>query len=99
MVFEIADITVIPGSAVQFEAAVAAALPLFRAAPGCMSMALRKCVEQAERYQLHVQWKTLEDHTVHFRNSAAFQEWRKLAGPFFAAPPAVTHWDLPVPGF
>jgi heme-degrading monooxygenase HmoA len=99
MVLEIADIEIKPGTASQFEQAVAEAAPLFEAARGCVSMKLRRCVEQADRYQLHVQWRTLEDHTVHFRASAAFQEWRRLAGPFFATPPAVTHWGAAPVGF
>lgn len=99
MVLEIAEINVLPSNGEQFEAAVAAAIPLFKGAQGCVSMALRKCIEEAGRYQLHVQWKTLDDHTVHFRSSEAFQQWRKLAGPFFAEPPVVTHWELPVSGF
>ena len=39
-------------------------------------------------------WDTLENHTVDFRGSPAFQDWRALVGPFFAAPPAVEHFDL-----
>ncbi len=34
---------------------------------------------------------SLEDHTVGFRNSQAFADWRALVGPFFAAPPEVEH--------
>jgi heme-degrading monooxygenase HmoA len=98
MILEIADIEITPGTGSQFEAAVAAAAPLFKAARGCVSMALRRCIEEADRYQLHVEWLTLEDHTVHFRGSEAFQQWRSLAGPFFTAPPVVRHWDTAVPG-
>jgi hypothetical protein len=41
-----------------------------------------------------IYWDTLENHTVDFRESAAFQDWRALVGPFFAAPPAVEHFNL-----
>lgn len=99
MILEIADISILPGTARQFEAAVTAAVPLFNAAHGCAGMVLRKCIEEDHRYQLHVRWTTLEDHTVRFRGSDAFQEWRKLAGPFFAGSPSVTHWNLAVSGF
>jgi heme-degrading monooxygenase HmoA len=99
MVLEIADIEIKPGTSSEFEAAVAAAAPFFKSARGCVSMALRRCVEQANRYQLHVEWQTVEDHTVHFRGSDNFQEWRRLAGPYFAAPPGVTHWESSAAGF
>jgi heme-degrading monooxygenase HmoA len=99
MILEIATIEITPGTSAEFERAVAAAAPLFKAACGCVSMALRRCVEQPGCYHLHVEWQTLEDHTVHFRGSEAFQEWRRLAGPFFAVPPVVTHWDTTPAGF
>ncbi|MBC7617999.1 MAG: antibiotic biosynthesis monooxygenase, partial [Candidatus Saccharibacteria bacterium] len=43
---------------------------------------------------LQIFWGTLEDHTVGFRQSALFTEWRGLVGPFFAAPPVVEHFSL-----
>jgi len=91
MVTEIAHITIDPAQATQFEAAVARSAPLFRAASGCQGMALERTVEDPARYRLVIRWATLEDHTVAFRGSQAFVEWRALAGPFFAAPPVVEH--------
>jgi hypothetical protein len=46
-----------------------------------------------------VQWETLENHTVDFRGSTDFQEWRKLVGDCFAAPPEVEHVTEVVKGF
>jgi hypothetical protein len=43
---------------------------------------------------LMIFWDTLEDHTVHFRQSPAFAEWRAIVGPFFASPPVVEHFNL-----
>ena len=91
MVTEIAQITIDPSQAAGFEAAVAQAAPLFRAARGCHGMALERTVEDPARYRLVVRWETREDHTVAFRGSPAFLEWRALAGPFFKAPPVVEH--------
>ena len=39
-----------------------------------------------------IRWKTLEDHTVGFRTSPLFAEWRALVGPYFAEPPSVKHY-------
>ena len=39
---------------------------------------------------------TLEDHTVGFRGSPAFAQWRAIVGPFFAAAPQVEHFELVV---
>jgi hypothetical protein len=37
-------------------------------------------------------WATLEDHTVGFRGSPAFTQWRAQVGPFFATLPVVEHF-------
>lgn len=89
MFLEIAEITVTDPA--RFEAAVAAARPCFLRAKGCHGLQLHRLVETPEVYRLVVTWETVEDHTVTFRNSGDFQEWRRLAAPFFAAPPKVTH--------
>ena len=76
MVLEIAQIDVKPGMENDFEAGVQKAVPLFRRAKGCKSVELQRSVEKPERYRLFVQWETLENHTVDFRGSADFAEWR-----------------------
>ena len=95
MILEMAHIAVKPGAEAAFEAAVAQAAPLFRAAPGCGGVELHRVVETPGRYVLMVRWDTLEDHTVRFRSSEAFQQWHALAGPHFASPPHVQHtWTV-----
>lgn len=93
MVTEIAYLTIDPARAAEFEAAVAAAAPVFAAAKGCRSMRLERVAEDPAQYRLIVGWDSIEAHTEDFRNSAGFQEWRALAGPFFVAPPRVEHWE------
>jgi len=34
------------------------------------------------------------NHTVDFRESPAFAEWRGIVGPFFASAPQVEHFAL-----
>ena len=93
MVTEIAYLTIDPAKAAEFEAAVGAAAPLFRAAEGCHGMALDRVIEDPAQYRLRVTWETVDHHMVTFRESPAFQEWRALAGPFFIEPPRVEHWE------
>ena len=99
MVTEIAQIDVKPGMEAEFEAGVKNAAPLFKRAKGCHGMELRRSVEKPTRYRLFVEWATVEDHTVAFRGSADFQEWRKLVGHCFASPPDVEHVALAIKGF
>ena len=91
MILEIAQIDVKPGMENDFEAGVKSAVPLFKRAKGCKGMTLQRSHEKPARYRLFVQWETLENHTVDFRGSADFQEWRKLVGHCFASPPEVEH--------
>jgi heme-degrading monooxygenase HmoA len=91
MILEIAQIDVKPGMEAEFETGVKNAAPLFKRAKGCTGMALQKSHEKPQRYRLFVKWDTLENHTVDFRGSADFQEWRKLVGHCFASPPDVEH--------
>ena len=91
MILEIAQIDVKPGLEAEFEAGVAKAAPLFRRAKGCTGLSLQRSVEKPSRYRLFVHWQTVENHTIDFRGSADFQEWRKLVGHCFASPPEVEH--------
>jgi hypothetical protein len=41
----------------------------------------------------------VEDHMVHFRESADFQTWRAEVGPYFATPPQVQHTTVALAAF
>ena len=95
MILEIADIQIIPGKNAEFEAAIArAAQQIISKAVGFCDYRVQHGIESPQRYVLMIHWKTLENHTVDFRESAAFQEWRALVGPYFAAAPVVEHFTL-----
>src|SRR5215469_2071115 len=99
MITEIAQIDVKPGTEKEFEQGVQQAVPIFRRAKGCRSMELRRSIEKPTRYRLFVGWDIVENHTVDFRGSADFQEWRKLVAHCFASPPDVEHVNETVKGF
>lgn len=92
MVLEAAILQVVPGQEHAFEEAMLRAAPVIAATPGYIRHELRRCMETKGRYLLLVQWETLEAHTVAFRESPRFGEWRAIIGPFFAAPPNVEHY-------
>ena len=99
MILEIAQIDVKPGMEAEFKNAVHMAAPLFKRAKGCLGMSLWHSHEISERFRLFVQWETLENHLVDFRESADFQAWRRLVGHCFATPPHVEHVKEVVKGF
>ena len=99
MVLEHALLSIRPGEADQFEVALAEARAVIADSPGFISLTLRRGVERPDAYLLLVEWETLDDHLVGFRQSERFVRWRELIGPYFAAPPAVDHFvgvELPV---
>ena len=96
MITEIAQIEIKPGSEQEFEAAVGKARAAFGRAQGFHGLELHKSIEKPQRYRLMVKWATLENHTVDFRGSENFTEWRGLVGGFFASPPEVEHTETVV---
>ena len=99
MILEIATIKIKDGTDQAFKTAVEEAVPLFQSARGCQSMNLRRCVEEPNTYLLFVEWETLENHTVDFRESDAFQKWRGLIGDYLAETPSAVHYEIVVQGF
>jgi len=95
MILELADIRIHPGQQEQFDAAIQRGLAeVISQAKGFSGFKVNKGIESPERYVLMIFWETLENHTVDFRESPAFLQWRSIVGPFFAAPPTVEHFSL-----
>ncbi|WP_427915549.1 antibiotic biosynthesis monooxygenase family protein [Ramlibacter sp. MMS24-I3-19] len=95
MIVEIADIRTRPEDKAAFaEAITRAAATVLSKAGGYRRHTILACQETPGRFILHVEWETLEAHTVGFRQSPAFAEWRAIIGPFFAQPPHVEHFDV-----
>lgn len=95
MILELADIRIHPGQNAAFEEAIQHGLKtVISEAKGFQGFKVNRGIENTERYVLQIFWDTLEDHTVGFRESAAFADWRAIVGPFFAGAPVVEHFDL-----
>ena len=94
MILEVAILDVILGQESEFQAAFANASPIISAMQGYVSHQLQRCVEKQNRYILLVNWETLEDHTVGFRGSEQYQEWKKLLHHFYDPFPTVEHYEL-----
>lgn len=95
MILEVADIRIKTGQQSEFENAVQTALStVFPKAKGFQHHTFHRCIESPDRYVLQLTWDSLEDHTVEFRGSPLFAEWRSLVGNFFAQPPHVEHFEL-----
>ena len=94
MILEVAILNVIAGKETDFEAAFKKASAIISSMPGYLSHQLQRCLENRSRYVLLVNWKKLEDHTVGFRGSPQYQEWRKLLHHFYDPFPTVEHYEM-----
>lgn len=95
MILEVADIRIQPGQQAAFDEAIQRGVETVIArAKGFRGYKVNRGVESPERYLLQIYWETLENHTVDFRESSAFADWRAIVGPFFAQPPQVEHFEL-----
>lgn len=93
MILEVAILDVKPNQAQKFEEAFNEAQKIISSITGYVSHQLQKCIEKNNRYILLVNWKTLEDHTVGFRGSKEYEEWRALLHHFYEPFPEVEHYQ------
>jgi heme-degrading monooxygenase HmoA len=95
VILEVAILDVIIDKETEFEDAFEKVQAIISSMKGYQSHQLQKCVENSSRYILLVNWDSLEDHTVGFRESSQYQEWRKLLHHFYEPFPEVEHY-IPV---
>lgn len=92
-VLEVAILDIVPGEEHAFESSFAKAQSIIAAMPGYREHELQRCMEVSNRYILLVRWQTLEDHTVGFRGSPEYQEWKALLHHFYDPFPVVQHYE------
>ena len=93
MILEVATLDVRPGQVAAFETAFREASAIISSMPGYLSHGLQRCLERPNRYVLLVNWQTLEDHTIGFRQSSEYQRWKTLLHHFYDPFPTVEHYE------
>jgi heme-degrading monooxygenase HmoA len=93
MILEVAILNVIPGHEPEFELAFKQASKIISSMNGFIHLQLQRCLERPNTYVLLVNWVTLEDHTVGFRQSPEYQQWRALLHHFYDPFPTVEHFE------
>ncbi len=93
MILEHVVLDVRAGAADEFEAAFKEAQSIVAGSPGFVSLRLERCIEQADRYLLLVEWESVAAHEEGFRKSPAFEDWRRLLHHFYPQPPSVQHFE------
>lgn len=97
MILEVAILQVKPGLSNEFESSFRKASKIISSMRGYISHELQKCVETDNKYILLVRWDTLKDHTVGFRTSPEYLQWKELLHHFYDPFPVVEHYiDIPL---
>lgn len=94
MITEHAILPVLAGRESAFEAAFEQARLIISDMPGFRRLTLSRSVESPSEYLLLVDWDTLEDHTVGFRTSERYLQWKSLLHEFYEPFPVVEHFHL-----
>lgn len=81
------------GLETNFEASFKQAATLISSINGYLSHELHKCIEVKGKYLLLVRRETLEAHTVTFRSSPKYQQWKQLLHHYYEPFPTVEHFE------
>lgn len=76
----------------EFENVFREASGIISSMDGYIAHELHSCLEVRGKYLLLVRWETLEDHTIGFRESAEYLEWKELLHHFYDPFPTVEHF-------
>jgi heme-degrading monooxygenase HmoA len=93
MILEAVMLQVKVGMEAEYEETFRGASKIISSMKGYISHALQRCMEVEGKYLLLVQWESLEDHTVGFRQSNEYQQWKQQLHHFYDPFPIVEHFE------
>ncbi|QBP39734.1 antibiotic biosynthesis monooxygenase family protein [Paenisporosarcina antarctica] len=93
MILEAVMLQVKEGMEGEYEEAFHGASEIISSMKGYISHELQRCMEVEGKYLLLVRWETIEDHTIGFRQSNEYQEWKKKLHNFYDPYPTVEHFE------
>ena len=94
MILESVILNVKAGFESEFELDFNKASEYISVIKGYSGHSLHKCLETKNQYLLLVNWEKLENHTIGFRNSPEYQEWKKLLHNYYNPFPVVEHYEM-----
>jgi heme-degrading monooxygenase HmoA len=94
MILEVAILNIFPEKTLEFEASFEISQSIISSMKGYCGHQLQRSLENQSRYILLVNWEKLEDHTVGFRESPEYQQWKNQLHHFYSPFPEVEHFTL-----
>jgi heme-degrading monooxygenase HmoA len=93
MILEAVVLNVREGMEKEYEKAFKKASNIIRSMDGYINHELHRCMEVKGKYLLLVTWETLEDHTIGFRQSKEYKDWKQILHHFYDPFPIVEHFE------
>ncbi|MGR3811798.1 antibiotic biosynthesis monooxygenase family protein [Jiulongibacter sp. NS-SX5] len=93
MILEFAKLYIKEDEVESFLKQTPKAVEVISQAKGFLGIEFKRSVENPNCVVALISWETLEDHTVGFRESELFPQWRAVISPFFASAPEVEHFS------
>jgi len=94
MILERAEFPVKEGQEATFAEMMAQrGCKLLAGADGCHSVRVGRGVENPSKFILLLEWDSVEHH-IALTKTATFDEFKALAGPFFAGPSNMEHFEV-----
>lgn len=94
MILEIATFDIKEQSLTAFITAFEEAKLVVEQSKGFLGLEMQHCIEIPTKFLVLIQWETLEDHTIGFRESSLFIQWRAILSPHFQNPPVAEHFQI-----
>jgi len=94
LILEVVNWVVKPNQEKAFESAFEKAQKILSGMCGYRSHQFQKCIEKPNRYILLVEWETLKDHTVGFRESTQYQEYKALLNQYYEPGATMEHYEV-----
>ena len=94
MIQEIATFDIKEESFDEFKGVLDAAKSVISQSKGFVSLNFQQCIENPTQFIAIINWETLEDHTIGFRSSELFVQWRAILSPFFNSTPVAVHYNF-----
>ena len=93
MILEVATLQVHEGKEAEFETVFAWASSAISKAKCYLGHELNRCLERKCHYVLLVRWESVDAHTVTFKASSEYEEFRRSIHPFYVKSPEALHYE------
>ena len=82
-IYEVVAINIDQTSVDSYIDAFKKAEPIIKRQDGYLGHMMLQHHDDLNRFQLIIQWRSIDDHQIGFRQSVDYQEWKALLHPFY----------------